>query len=110
MRTRRTPRVCRCARPIPYREPGEEPGCAKCGHELADDEREDPDRRSDRTTATPAGEQQVVDVSSSAPLAPQPQDAAAPTGALPIADGGRRLDWPFSSWAAQQLGQRELPG
>jgi hypothetical protein len=31
---RRPPRVCACAAPIPYRDPGEPVACAKCGHRL----------------------------------------------------------------------------
>jgi hypothetical protein len=39
---RRTPRVCACAAPIPYRDPGEPVACAKCGHRLGGETPEAP--------------------------------------------------------------------
>ena len=94
-------RRCECARPIPYRDPGEPVACAKCGHELS--------LGAGTSTAR-------VDAEAYEPTAPILQAQTEPPGALARealerqlghdpalpseAARGERVEWPFGPMAA----------
>lgn len=94
-------RRCECARPIPYRDPGEPAACAKCGHELAlgagasaalaDAEGYEPTAPLLRAPAEPPGA-----------LAPEALEGyPGPEPARPSAAGrAERVEWPFGPMAA----------
>lgn len=103
-------RVCPCAAPIVYREPGEAPTCAKCGRIRPSPESLRSLDGQDRLGA-PLADRSLEPAAPRVERDPPPMPGTAPR-TVPVlgqAGSGSSLDWPFGA-GRPQGGDREPPG